>query len=82
MKTKVITCIVACFLVGCAASTGVGSNAWYKARIQEIEDSYSRKEISSAEYIRLKNETDAIRTSHKDSGGVRTGLGFQYGVFR
>lgn len=49
------------FLGGCATFQGVGSSHWYKSRLNEIEMAYQNNEITQAEYLSLKNETDKIR---------------------
>jgi hypothetical protein len=69
-------------LCGCAASNAVGSQNWYQTRMQEIETSFTKGEITKADYLRLKNEADSIRASYMDSGRPRTGIGFGYSVLR
>lgn len=82
MRHRLIVVLSLAFLMGCATYKGVGSQAWYDKRIQEIEESYSKKEITTAEYIRLKNEADAIRSDYMNGRSPSTGIGFHYGIFR
>jgi hypothetical protein len=72
-------------LVGVAAcaSTGeprVGSQAWYDARIAEIELSHENGEITTEEYLRLKNETDQIRAESRNRSRPRAGVSLGFGV--
>jgi hypothetical protein len=70
-------------IAGCASAyQGVGSEVWYKNRMEEIESSFNKGEVSKAEYLRLKNEADAIRAGYTESRRPNTGVGFSYGVFR
>jgi hypothetical protein len=84
MKRTLTTILFFCFclIAGCATYKGAGSQAWYEKRLQEIEDSYAKKEITPAEYIRLKNETDSIRADYEDGRYPQSNVGFSYGIFR
>jgi hypothetical protein len=82
MNRKLIIFLIFIILSGCAPNNDVGSQVWYDKRIQEIESSYTSKEITKADYIRLKNEADAIRSDYMNNGALRTGVGLHYGIFR
>jgi len=64
--TKRIIFIFICLIViGCASNPErVGSDAWHEQRIAEIEQSYTDKEINKAEYLKLKNDTDEIKSNY------------------
>lgn len=56
------------FLSGCASHQGrIGSLNWYNARTAEIEKAYENNEIDKAEYLKLKNEADSIRSAYQNS---------------
>jgi hypothetical protein len=74
--------LTALLIYGCATYKGVGSEDWYKSRLQEIEISYANSQITKADYIRLKNEADAVRASYLSNREPRTGVGFHYGILR
>ncbi len=67
---------------GCATtdSTVAGSKQWYEQRIGEIESAHERGELSTEEYLRLKNEADAVRATYRGSqrpaSSVSVGVGF------
>ena len=78
MKKKMILLILGAALLSACATGGVGSEKWYTQRMQEIEASYQKKEITKAEYLSLKSETDKIRfdyTHHSDPA-IHTGFFF------
>jgi hypothetical protein len=82
MKRTLTTILFVCLLAGCATYKGAGSQAWYDARLKEIEDSYAQQKITTAEYIRLKNEADSIRADYENDRDVGSHVGFSYGIFR
>ncbi len=80
---KFLTILSIVVLSGCASTyKGVGSQVWYDQRIQEIESANAKKEVTPAEYIRLKNEADAIRADYMDRDTHGSNFGFSYGIFR
>jgi hypothetical protein len=81
MKKCLFVLILVAFM-GCATNKDVGSSFWYQNRITEIEASYAKNEITRAEYLRLKNEVDSIRATYQEGRTPRTGIGFNYGVWR
>ena len=69
-------------LAACATTDPsiIGSRPWYEQRIGEIETANARGELSAEEYIRLKNEADAIRAEYRGGSRARpsvsVGVGF------
>ena len=61
MRRKFVFFSLLFFLGGCTVFQGVGSSYWHENRLQEIETAYQNEEITEAEYLSLKNETDKIR---------------------
>ena len=67
---------------GCATTdpSVIGSKPWYEQRVAEIESANQRGELTSEEYLRLKNEADAIRAEYRGTqyqgSGVSVGVGF------
>lgn len=58
-----ISIIIASFLFsGCSATINqIGGRSWYNKRTTEIEEALKNGEISKAEYLSLKNQTEDIR---------------------
>jgi len=56
--------IISLLLIGCTTSTAVGSKAWYQGRLDELSTARSQGEISTEEFLTLRNEVDAIRNNH------------------
>jgi hypothetical protein len=67
---------------GCATTdpSVIGSKPWYEQRMTEIETANERGELTPEEYLRLKNEADAIRADYRGNqypgSGVSVGVGF------
>ena len=77
MKTIFLLIFILTLGAGCTSYTGIGSQKWYDQRMQEIETAYQNKEISTSEYIALKNETESIRYTHTHRDyPIHTGISF------
>lgn len=51
--------------VGCQTGPpDAGSRAWHEQRLAEIESAYASGELTTEQYISLKNEADATRAAH------------------
>lgn len=62
---KKISSILLIFLIGCSTIPKAGTKNWYHKRLEEIETAYQNGEITKAEYIHLKNETDQVRSTFR-----------------
>ena len=62
---KTMTMVMVClFLMGCATAQTVGSQYWYKERLNALDAAYEQGEISKEKQLELKNETDQIRNDY------------------
>lgn len=55
-------------VAGGCATTGppdVGSRAWHDQRILEIDEAYARGELTTEQYLSLKNDADATRADYR-----------------
>jgi hypothetical protein len=53
---------------GCATGPpDVGSRAWHEQRIGEIDAAYTRGDLTTEQYLSLKNEADATRAEYRAS---------------
>lgn len=59
-----IAVIFVLMVFGCSVYQGVGSEYWHVARLEEIQTAYEAGQLSESEYLRLKNESDAIRQEY------------------
>jgi hypothetical protein len=59
--------IIALSAIGCATDgpPEVGTRGWHELRIAEIEDAKTRGELTTEQYISLKNEADATRAAYR-----------------
>lgn len=58
--------VAAAIAAGCATTPPVGGRDWHAARLQEIQQAYETGEITTEEYLSLKNEADAIRQAYQE----------------
>ena len=60
------------FISSCSTTDYIGSLQWHEQRLKEIEDAFANGEITKAEYLSLKNETDNVRAVYNAGmmGGV------------
>ncbi len=76
----VAVCLVA---AGCITTPSVGSSVWHQERTAEIEQAYDAWEIDEEEYLRLRTETDQIRSDYltrlEQRRRSRVYVGFGYG---
>lgn len=53
-------------VAGCATGPpDVGSRVWHEQRIAEIDAAYSRGDLTTEQYLSLKNEADATRAEYR-----------------
>ena len=64
------------FLLGCAATAGVGSQRWYDSRMKDIDESYKKGEITRAQSLELKTEADRIRAQTYCGTNMQTQEGY------
>ena len=78
MRSKIFLVLLTLALCGCASGGPpvVGSAEWHKARIAEIETAYQNKEINTAKYLQLKNQTDAMRAAYLRNWDAYSGFGY------
>ena len=78
---RVLVIAICIFLISCASNKmRAGSEAWHAERLAEIEEAYKSKQIDDAEYLKLKNEADAIRADHqRRRSNTQTHFGFGSG---
>lgn len=73
--------LAAPFWAGCVSNNpnAVGTGAWHTQRIEEIQSAYDAGDLTTEEYLRLKNEADRIRANYRASyprGSVGVGFGY------
>lgn len=69
--------------LGCVTNdpSVIGSQAWYEQRTTEIQAAYEAGDLSTEEYLRLKNEADRIRVDYRrgySRAGVSLGVGYYH----
>jgi hypothetical protein len=65
-------------LAGCATYTGVGSEVWYKQRMDELEAIHSKGKITDAEYLNSKNQIDQTYVDYNQTGYPPPHIGVGY----
>lgn len=80
----IVWALACCAAAGCATAPRVGSASWHGERVAEIEQAYDAWEIGEEDYLRLKTETDAIRSEYlgrleRRRANYYYGFGYGYG---
>ncbi len=65
---RVSVFILFMLLIGCARTPDLGSEKWHVIRCQELLQALNEGDITRAEYLKLKTETDQMRLQ-KETGG-------------
>jgi len=69
-RRAVATLLLSAILTAGCATNGppeVGTNAWHQERIAEIDAAYTRGDLTTEQYLSLKNEADATRAEYRAS---------------
>lgn len=79
---QILVILLVVAMTGCATdgTPRVGSQDWYDARIAEIEASHDAGELTTEEYLRLKNETDQVRAEAQNRGRSNPSVSLGFGV--
>lgn len=68
-------------LASCATDPAIGSRTWHEGRIGEIETALELEEISTEDYLSLKNEADQTRVEYQNAMRERLRNRPSYGYY-